>query len=305
MFSFFIFSVLSISSLAYPINPRPLRKLIIESEFIAFVHIADLKEVKSGDKQKNFDDYFTAELEMKEVLQGELQESRLSVAYDPYMICPEPPNFEKGADALVFLNKRDKEFYVHALSYGVKMLKESELSLYRQRIKEMQAILKLTNKDEQFLQATEWLVTCAEHPATRYEGVYELTQDTNFMSFYDDEEKQPYQFILSSDHKIRLQTALFSTERFTYDDLGLVDLIYDSNPHEIFSFIYQHFCKLNEEDYWLASSLMKRMLHYKTSAKLEALANEFDNKLFGEIDARNDLAALIKDFASTIAKQEH
>jgi hypothetical protein len=299
--SFLMLTTFYISSLAYPISPRPLRKLILESEYIAIVHIVDLHEVKRKGEKDYFDNYY-AELKVREVLQGELKVSTLNIGYSPYMICPEPPHFEKGVDALVFINKRSDKFYVHALSYGVKILKEDELTIYKQRIIEMQAILKLTDKDEQFVQTAEWLVTCAEHPPTRYEGVYELTPDSNFMSFYDEGEQPPFQFLLSNDQKRRLQTALFSTQRFTYEDLGLVDLIYASKPDEIYAFIYQHFCKLTEEDYWLASSFMKRMLHYKTSAQLEALAEEFDNKLYGDTDARKELATIIQEFASTIVK---
>ncbi len=297
---FLVTVIVSTTSFAYPISPRPLRKLIIESEYIVVAHVSDIYEKKS--KKKDYWEGFIAELKVRDVLQGRLRDTILYITYTPYMICPAPAHFEKGTEVLVFLNKQKDQFYVNALSYGVKTLSEDEILIYTSRIKEMQEILKIEDKDEQFIQSADWMVKCVENLVTRYEGIYELSPGSNFMSFYDRGEQQPFQFALNADQMLRLKNALFASPSLGYEELGMIDLIYASDPERIYSFMYDNLSAIKEDRYWMAGEVMKRMMYYKTSPQLEKLASEFESKMYSLKDEK-DLKDLIAMFVEEIEKQ--
>jgi hypothetical protein len=300
--SFFTGTILFTTATAYPISPRPLRKLIMESEFIIVAHVADLREQKN--KKKDYWEDYIAELHIKEVVQGKIKDTIIQVPYTPGMICPAPPRFEKNTNVLVFLNKRDKRFFVHALSYGVKTLNLEEIEIYKMRIKEMQQILTLEDIDEQFIQSTDWLVKCAEYPATRHEGIYELSPESDFMSFYDQGKNQPFQFALNEDQKARLKKALFATSSLCYSDLGLIDLIYPQRPEEVYALLVQSFRNISEDDYWMAPEFMKRMMFYNSSARLQELASDFESKVYGSTSDQTDLKGIMDAFVAEIDKQQ-
>ncbi|MFM7857584.1 MAG: hypothetical protein ACKO96_38095, partial [Flammeovirgaceae bacterium] len=188
----------------YPISPRPLRLLIEESEIIVLARVADVVEQA---KKRNKGDFTTtvAILQIYNVVQGTVKESVLKVPYPANLICPAPPHFEKGKDVLVFLDKTGHHYSVHALSYGVKIVTAAEAQVYITKIKEMQDIVKIKDEDERFIRTTEWLVGCAENSVTRYEGTYELSRQSNFMSFYDRTEEKPFNYMITPEQKARLE----------------------------------------------------------------------------------------------------
>jgi hypothetical protein len=297
---FLVTMIVCTDSFAYPISPRPLRKLIIESEYIVIAHVVDIREKRS--KKKNDWEGFVAELMVRDVLQGKLKDTVLQITYSPYMICPAPAHFEKGTEVLVFLNKTNDRFYVNALSYGAKTLSEADLVVYTTRIREMQAILKIEDKDEQFIQTADWLVKCAEDPATRYEGIYELSPGSNFMSYYDKGEQQPFQFALNANQMERLKKALFASASLNYDELGIIDLIYSSDPVGIYGFMHKNLSSISEDNYWMAGEVMKRMMYYKTSPQLEKLVSEFESKIFDLKDGDQDIKLMLAKFVAEIEK---
>jgi hypothetical protein len=89
------------------------------------------------------------------------------------------PEFKRGERFLFFLERREggDGFEVNDEGYGVKALQPDELKVYRERIKELAAITRPEKEDKAAL--VEWLVRCAEEPATRWEGAYELQQSAN------------------------------------------------------------------------------------------------------------------------------
>src|SRR5688572_31974676 len=92
------------NAFSYPISPRPLRKLIIESEFIVAGHV---KDVRSSEKKKEKEYWggYIAEIVIMEVLQGQIKETSIEVAFNPNYICPQPARYKKDTDVLVFLKK--------------------------------------------------------------------------------------------------------------------------------------------------------------------------------------------------------
>ncbi|MEI9908963.1 MAG: hypothetical protein WDO71_04415 [Bacteroidota bacterium] len=134
---------------AYPISPRPLRKLIVESEYIVWARVLNVGSIKSTKKNENIWEKDFALIVITELLQGKLQTDTIRVYFCSGMICPAPGVLFKNEEALIFLDKREKMegYEVHALSYGVKHgLNQDEYETYKSRIKEMQTILKTYNK---------------------------------------------------------------------------------------------------------------------------------------------------------------
>lgn len=281
---------------SYPITPRPLRKLIEESEYIVVVHIRDLKELKSSEDYPR-----EAVLDVREVLQGIVKESVIYVKYNADYICPAPPHFKKDADAIVFLDKRHGEFAVHALSYGVKLLTTAQIEVYKERILEMQNILKTVDRDQKFLETTEWLVKCAENPATRYEGVYELSPGSNFMSYYDRDEKQPFEFTLSDNQKLRLKNALIATTSDSYDDFGLVDLVYARYTKDVFPYLLDRIRHLEDNHLWYADGYMNRINLYKSTERSKELVDQF-NKYQFDFQKKAELKKIVTEFIEEIEK---
>ncbi|MDQ4122949.1 MAG: hypothetical protein M3209_16045 [Acidobacteriota bacterium] len=82
--------------------------------------------------------------------------------------------FKIGKRLLLFLTK-DEESDGYSLvdyRYGAKELSDADLRIYEKRIEEIGSIL--ASPEKQAERTVEWLVRCAEEPATRWEGAYEL-----------------------------------------------------------------------------------------------------------------------------------
>ena len=283
------------STHAYPIDPRPLRKLIMESEFIIVGHVLEIQTVESKKEQ----DYSSviARIRIMEVLQGAISESVIDVPFNPYFICPAPARYEAGTDVLVFLNKKKGTYYTHALSYGAKTLSPEYLEVYRDRIREMQDIMTITDGYRKFFETVEWLVKCAENPATRWEGTFELSPESDFMSFYASSELPPFQSMLSAEQRARLKKALFDTSLPGYADMGLIDLVYRSNEAEVHGFLLRSLKNLSGEQMWFGNFYMERLLQRKSSPQMEALVECFSKKFYDRAEER-ELKNIIQEFVA-------
>jgi len=86
------------------------------------------------------------------------------------------PRLKQGERYLFFLNRREEGdgYEVDDESYGIKLLSGDDLKVYLERMKELADLVRQQPEDKHAL--VEWLVRCAEEPATRWEGAYELFQ---------------------------------------------------------------------------------------------------------------------------------
>lgn len=90
---------------------------------------------------------------------------------------------EPGDDVLLFLRK-DKETSRMQLTdyyYGLKDLPREDIAVYEARIKELAPIFAAKKPDAEKI--TDWLVTCAADPVTRWEGTYELQRSFNNLEY--------------------------------------------------------------------------------------------------------------------------
>jgi hypothetical protein len=82
--------------------------------------------------------------------------------------------YKRDDQALFFLERRKEGdgYQVDDERYAVKKLSDAALEVYLARIEELERITRQEPLDKAAL--AEWLVRCAEEPATRWEGAYEL-----------------------------------------------------------------------------------------------------------------------------------
>jgi hypothetical protein len=284
-------------STAYPIDPRPLRKLIIESEYILIGHVQEVYQKK---KKKDSFGYTVARIEVREVLKGTLRSVIVEVAFEPNMVCPAPARYIPGTEVVAFLDKGDNGmFETHALSYGARAATLPDVAVFRDRIREMQQILTITDTDQQFLETTEWLVKCAEHEATRWDGVYELSPESDFMSYYARSERLPFKYMITYEQKQRLKNALLATTVTGYSDFGLVDLVYLGNEEEVSRYLLDGLKKLSEDHLWYAGEYMRRLNYARNSQQLDTLITSFEEKQYA-LDKDDELKSIVQEFIALV-----
>lgn len=203
---------------AYPIPPRPLRLLIAEADLIvtAQVREADARECAAAASidAAVFDVRYVA-LDIEQLLKGALAVRTIVLPHDVGLICPAPARYEVGTRVLAFLDRTERGgFVTHALSYGAKTLDEAGLIAYRERIEEQLEIERMQEGPERLAAQVEWLVACAEHPATRWEGAYEFSTDAEARIRRDSSDPARFSRALSGAQRERLRRAYLSADSF-------------------------------------------------------------------------------------------
>ncbi len=162
--------------------PKPLRALYTESDLVVVARVGQTVPVEVAsfeDKAKAY--LLKTSLHVNSTVKGQGNHGVISLysvrwrgqnddqaptAYDDY---------DDGEKLLFFLKRRaNEEGYEEAdVSYGVKKLTDADLRVYVERMDELTLIMQQEKPDP--ARIVEWLVRCAEEPATRWEGLYELT----------------------------------------------------------------------------------------------------------------------------------
>lgn len=251
-----LFTVITQSLFAYPITPRPLRKLVIESEYIVYADVIRTETIKTEDPWSNT----KAILAIRNILQGKIKQDTIEVFYTPGMICPAPARYEVGTTVLAFLDPYKEGFSTHALSYGSKTIDNHCFDIYKTRIIEIQNILKIQNKKSQTEQTINWLVSCVVNSCTRWEGTYELSPHSDFMSNYDrDEETFKQKYKLNDQQISALRDAFFKIESLNFSDMGLIDLIATKKDPELLKFLILKLKTADIEKMWFLDILMTKI----------------------------------------------
>lgn len=275
LFALVILLGVSHSLSAYPISPRPLRKLIIEAKYIAYATVVRIEETKVNDYWNDT----KAILAIKEVLQGRIRSDTIEVFFTPFMICPAPAQYREGTSVLAFLRKAKKSdgYTTHALSYGAKTLDDSEYEIYKQRIIEMRHILRMDNNEIQTPRTIDWLLKCAINPVTRWEGVYELSPKSDFMSYYD-QDKQTFvlKYRLNGTQKALLREVFFEIDELQYYDLALIDLIVEETDPELLEFLINKVKNTNTEKVWYRKFIFVRIAEVSNRDDLRMIVREME-----------------------------
>ena len=284
---------------AYPISPRTLRKLLKESELVVWAKVVAIKEIEG----KTYFDEAKALLVVQEQLQGSVSQDTLAVHFSPGMICPAPARYEEGTQVLAFLgkNKHGGGYYTHALSYGSKTLETEDYLVYKRRIIEMQNIQLMDEGEAKNALLLDWFVNCATHPATRWEGTYELSALSDFMSFYDqDEEGVRKQYELLDYHKLALAEALFATEDLSHEDMGLIDLIIHESGEQVLNFLVGQLRKADLEKMWIREAIMGRIVYLTDRGDLRKIMEQLAEIDYFDKEHQEKSLALAREFVQKL-----
>jgi len=83
---------------AYPISPRTLRQLYINSELVVEANVVKIESVKLKSSHSK------ANLHVSSFLKGESSENPIEVYYYKYLICPQPATYKSGEIVIAFLD---------------------------------------------------------------------------------------------------------------------------------------------------------------------------------------------------------
>ena len=285
--------------IAYPITPRPLRQLIVESPYIVAGKVISITQL-----EREPNSYFPeaiAKIELTQVFKGEVFTKFVEVHFDDYYGCPSPPRYRLNTNVIAFLDFKEAKFRTHALSYGIKELDTNEMAIYSMRILEMQQILKLTNQVQQYQQTVDWLIACAENQTTKWEGVFELAPQSDFMSFYSEADQVNFGQFLSKDQKDRLFAILKKSETFSYGDFGIIDLVYAGNEKFIDDRTVNSMKKLDLFELIFADQYMLRLKHLVPPIEFAKMILKQKDLAFGSDNERKQrknidafIAAIVK-----------
>jgi len=242
--------------------------LIIESQYIVSGKVISITELEPEPNDHN--PQSMAKIAIIEVLQGEISTQFINVQYDNLkgFTCPAPAHYEVNTTVLAFLDFSENKYITHALSYGSKKLEPDEIEIYKTRIIEMQNILQLDDSLKKYTETVDWLIMCAEHPTTQWEGVCELSPHNNFMSFFS--EYQPsYEQLLSNEQKNRVLRILQKKECFDHRDFGIIDLVYSGNEIFFDHNLVKSLSNLDGIQLVFASEYMKRLKHLIPSSSFD------------------------------------
>lgn len=269
--------------------PRPLRQLVIESEYII---VGNVVKITEKERLENEWTNRIAKISVLENLQGEIKKDTIEIEFNPDMSCPYPDRYYDSTFVIAFLDwdKKRGKFFTHALSYGAKTLSKKEIEIYKQKIFEIQQILKIPDKEKQRIETIEWLVTCAENTVTRWEGIEDLSKNQKIDSSSSIDRNQI--FDINTSQKERLKNVLLNLNG--YVDFELVNLVYKGNESEIDGFILQKLKSLDNPDCANYVSYLYLLKHKNTSKEMDEVLGKF-NKLI--IDCNNP-----KAFKQTIEK---
>jgi hypothetical protein len=284
-----------------PTNPQPLRKLVKGSQVIIeglVLKTAPLDPDKDSEAAKHWS--HKVSIQVITVLQGKAAADTIEVFYSPDMVCPIPDRYIAQTRIIAFLDRVPKTngFYTHALSYGVKALAQPGLEVYKQRIREMQGILQQGNEMVQKEQTINWLVKCAQDPATRLEGTYELTPGTYFQSTPGAGQDDIKVYNLKQEQKASLFQVLIKTDTLTYSELGLIDLVWNYDNDQLVKLMSRQIrLKSNE---WFAGDLMKRINAILADPRLDKIIEEYESTRREDKNTEKKQRKILKDFITLL-----
>jgi hypothetical protein len=129
--------------------------------------------------------YYRNELVRKDEEKDEEQEQAISFSSGRPV-----PRLKRGERYLFFLDPREEGggYEVNDDDYAIKKLSDEALKVYLERMKELDDITRQEPEDKHAI--VEWLVRCAEEPATRWEGAYELHESAEAIARGDEAETE-------------------------------------------------------------------------------------------------------------------
>lgn len=209
------------------------------------------------------------------------------------MICPAPGILYEDESVLIFLDKAEKRegYQIHALSYGVKHeLTEEDFKVYKKRIQEMQELIKTNQAAVCSPAIIDWLMKCIELPATRWDGLYELNPQSDFMSYYDRGELACKDSYIRLEHRRKLFDILTAVDTLSYSDIMLADITKGINDTVLLQFLKKQLLLTENENgyFYMAKNIMDLIAALTGNNELLTLLQKFD-KIYFNYDEKSKL----------------
>lgn len=161
--------------------PKPLRALYMDSDLIVVARVGETTPVEvffeEGEKYRSY--LMKTDLHVSSTVKGQGNHSVVHLYHlrwesDEFQAPHFYSEYSDSDKLLIFLTRRETgEGYEETdRSYGVKKLSDADLQVYLRRMDELALILQQEKPDP--AQIVEWLIRCAEEPATRWDGIYEF-----------------------------------------------------------------------------------------------------------------------------------
>jgi hypothetical protein len=203
----------SSAAIAGEMNFGSLWELVEDAELIV---LADVRGVRRKEAPPTagllrlMEEDATAELAIVEVWKGDAS-GLVAVPFSLDMICPAPPRYVVGKRVLAFLKEQTGQWTTVERSDGTLYPDDDEtVDAFRGLVARARRIQSSTGSGDTFV---EWLVAAAEHPGTRWHGLYPLTSPFNI--FWDDDVRT-IKYAFNSDQLDRIALAFVrspSTDR--------------------------------------------------------------------------------------------
>lgn len=171
--------------------PVPLRELYMTSKRVVIARAGQSALLPTINEHGYDNTPLRTSFYVSRTLKGEKEEEVVHVyqwLYGEDRAVPE--DFAEGKTLLLFLADREEGegYRVTDYRYGAKQLSDDDLKVYVKRIEELEVILRDKEPDKKKI--VEWLVRCAEEPATRWEGAYELNTSQTSLSYEEEKSKE-------------------------------------------------------------------------------------------------------------------
>ena len=295
------------------VSPLPLLDLYRNSDLVAIAYLGQ-STIVDNEEGANL---LKSALHISVQLKGQNSEPVIPFYYRDDDI--HPTRLKPGGRLLVFLRHRESEdgnqldgYELAGWEESIKVLDDGALAIYRQRIEELRAIFKGSNPDPAEL--VEWLVRCIEEPATREDGVRNMSEivyaltlqhkqkneansetgeiDKSHDQMKDDEEDSieppgddesemereitKLAAALTEDHKNRLTSALFDNAELTEADIGLAYLITEFGDPRLAPYLVSQLQRVSGDPPRFTESLVRILAYTVNDDDLKRLADDYD-----------------------------
>jgi hypothetical protein len=153
-------------------QPQTLRSLYMQSDLVVVAHLADSVQAQESSGPSTL---LKTKLLVSETWKGEADPKGVALFHWVWKMGGQIDRAPgAGEHLLLFLTRRETNdgYDITRDSYGVRIISSAELKVYRRRVEELGVIMRQNPPDKGDL--VEWVVRCAEDPATRWDGAYEL-----------------------------------------------------------------------------------------------------------------------------------
>ncbi len=272
---------------------QTLRLLYTQSDLIVTVRPGKSVPVKKRDD----DSLMKTALDVSATIKGERKRSTVYVYHWGWGEDKKFPGGHTAGDKLLVFLKRSEENKGYEMIdpfYGAKQLPDQDLRIYLKRIEELAAI------DQQDTPSiVEWLVRCAEQPATRWEGAYELALsaeqlnedtediDEDQIEVVDPTEEKTdkpaatpnsdnnFSALLTCQQKARLKSALFKTAELKEDDLQLVQLVKHWKDKQLVPYLVTQLRHIEANPPRFAQEIIMVIADLLNDEEITALADDY------------------------------